>query len=350
MMDNLTYTVITLDQKENKNISLETIKDWYSKRLIHEDSLIYLPQTGKWQRLEKTFNLSEFPPRVIYRQSSNFNTSAPFPQPRPNPQLVPSSQIYHQNPSRSAPFGNQSLKRSSPVKWIIASFGILALLVLGVGGYVLSSGVLRTALLTKEDRKFLEELKKIEVPGNEFRDPESGAVLLLPKGWRFLKPQNNILKVPSARIMATDNLGSRSAMLEVVTFTNERNEPLLRSSAELDPMIVNVETFLRNQSKVYTQLLSASISFKGEPGKKIIFERIDKPAANDDGPSYKKDLPIKGQIFLTIRGNRVYIFQMWCPQNDYERATDEFTQLENNLIIPPFQDTTILNRLLPTQQ
>ena len=59
-MENNTYIVVTRDGCEHPNLRIETIKDWYLRCVLGDDSLVLSSETLKWTMLKQVFNLAEW--------------------------------------------------------------------------------------------------------------------------------------------------------------------------------------------------------------------------------------------------------------------------------------------------
>lgn len=52
-----TYTVVTLDGQEHSNLDAETVKEWFLKKKLREDSFVKSSETGEWKLLRKVFDV-----------------------------------------------------------------------------------------------------------------------------------------------------------------------------------------------------------------------------------------------------------------------------------------------------
>jgi hypothetical protein len=90
---NTTYSVITLDGQEHKDIDFETIKLWYVQKKLNDDSLIYSAVTTEWKLLKKIIDTSEWK-RELHQLRSQMSL--------PDSSMLPTAQSFPNSPRRAA--------------------------------------------------------------------------------------------------------------------------------------------------------------------------------------------------------------------------------------------------------
>jgi hypothetical protein len=180
---------------------------------------------------------------------------------------------------------------------------------------------------SEEGKKMLSDVTKYEIAGKEFVDPATQAKVVLPNGWRMLSVQNPFMTTQYARMVATDALANKGAMLEIVNFPEA-----IDKNAFLDKMVGITEDLLRKNSVTYRTVSASSIPFGNSIAKKIVFERIKKADSTDKIKNSQE--VFRGHIIIAADAHNAYILQMWSPKDEYDAAIPEFGMLERSFVVP----------------
>lgn len=103
-----TYTVVTLDGQEHANLDAETVKEWFLRKRLREDSFVMSSDTPEWKLLKKVFNVTawlsqnfaqtqypqQMPQQPVYQQQAYPQQMA---QQQTYPQQVPQQPAYNQH-------------------------------------------------------------------------------------------------------------------------------------------------------------------------------------------------------------------------------------------------------------
>lgn len=103
-----TYTVVTLDGQEHANLDAETVKEWFLRKRLREDSFVMSSDAPEWKLLKKVFNVSAWlsqnfaqaqQPQQMIQQPVYQQQAYPqqIPQQQNYPQQMPQQSIYNQH-------------------------------------------------------------------------------------------------------------------------------------------------------------------------------------------------------------------------------------------------------------
>lgn len=97
----ITYTVVTLDGQEHPNLEAETVKEWFLKRRLLEDSFVQSSETGEWKLLKKFFDVR------MWLSQNHSNNHAPQQQFNTQPQMPRQQQQWQPQQAYTQPMPPQ---------------------------------------------------------------------------------------------------------------------------------------------------------------------------------------------------------------------------------------------------
>ena len=326
------YSVVRLDGNEENNVSLDTIKEWYFKKQINESSLVFSAEIGQWRMLKKVFDLtafkSEFSTISNENNAGNRRTEAAFVAPVHNPaETLPFVENFSVNAAgygnhgtyNSPGYGNYAPpppKKKSRIGWLMLPVVVLF-------GFAVLFSATKDILRSSKNARMFNEMKKFELPSNQFADSQSPVKITLPAGWKQYSPDNPYIKEKTARMVALDAKGNRVAQLTVHPFPQKMSFNSLQFEQILVESMDKLEPRLKSEDASYKTIAVSSTYIGDQVAKRVIFER------NSSEPGKK----VKGQMVITMDNQNVYVLEMWCEEDDFQEGTKDFTQFESNFSI-----------------